>query len=87
VTTTESRWTDEDRSLLLALLAEEHDECRECGHPRDVSTDRRTQGTWRVHRRVCEACRILEAEVGNDAEAKSPKRGMKYAVVRTTEGV
>lgn len=71
---------------MLALLAEERDECSGCsgcGHPLDVSMDRKTQGTWRVERVTCEACRILEAEVGNDAEGK-PKRGLKYAVVRTT---
>jgi hypothetical protein len=83
VTTTDPLWTDEDRNLLLALLAEERDECRECGHPYDVSTDRKTQGTWRVHRATCEACRILEAEVGNDAEG-SRQRGVKYAVIRTS---
>lgn len=37
-----------------------------------------------VHRFTCEACRILEAEVGNDRESKNPKRGVKYAVTRTT---
>jgi hypothetical protein len=36
-----------------------------------------------VHRETCEACRILEAEVGNDAEGK-PRRGLKYAVIRTS---
>ena len=75
-------WTDEDRNLLIALLAEERDECRECGQPRDVSHDRKTQGTWRVHRVTCEACRILEAEAGNDAKSDTPHRGTKYAVIR-----
>jgi hypothetical protein len=49
-----------------------------------VSHDRKTQGTWRVHREICEACRILEAEAGNDAESSKPHRGMKYAVMRET---
>jgi hypothetical protein len=48
-----------------------------------VSTDPATQRTWEVHRITCEACRILQAEAGNDAESKNPKRGMRYAVVRT----
>ena len=84
VTTTEPSWTDEDRNLLLALLDEEREECETCRHPLDVSTDAKTQGTWQVHRRTCEACRILEAEVGNDLEAKTRKRGIKYAVIRAT---
>jgi hypothetical protein len=49
-----------------------------------VSHDRKTKGTWRVHRDTCEACRILEAEAGNDAESPRPPRGMKYAVIRET---
>jgi hypothetical protein len=31
---------------LLALLAEEREECGGCGQPLEVSTDRKTQGTW-----------------------------------------
>jgi len=77
-------WTDEDRDLLLALLAEEREECSGCGNPLEISTDPATQRTWEVHRITCEACRVLEAEVGNDAGAKSPKRGVRYAVRRTT---
>lgn len=65
----------------MALLAEEREECSGCGHPIEVSTDPKTQRTWQVHRATCEACRILEAEVSNDAEVS--KRGVKYAVVRT----
>jgi hypothetical protein len=76
-------WTDEDRNLLLALLEEEALECKECGHPRDVSHDRKTAGTWQVHRDTCEACRVLEAVAGNDAKSDSPPRGVKYAVVRS----
>lgn len=76
-------WTDEDRDLLLALIAEEHGECDQCRHPLEISTDRKTQRTWQVHRSTCEACRVLEAEMGNDAESKRPNRGMKYAVLRT----
>jgi hypothetical protein len=50
-----------------------------------VSTDRKTQGTWRVRRVTCEACRILQAELENDAESKQPKRGVRYAVDREAE--
>lgn len=84
MTTADPLWTDEDRDLLIALLAEERDECAGCGHPLEVSTDRKTQQTWQVHRRTCEACRVLEAEVDNDLEAKTRKRGVRYAVTRTT---
>jgi hypothetical protein len=67
------------------LEIEEAEECSGCGHPLEVSTDRKTQGTWRVRRITCEACRILQAEVENDAESKRPKRGLRYAVDRTTD--
>lgn len=79
ITTSEPLWTDEDRLLLLALAAEEAEQC-DCGHPLEVSTDPTTQRTWRVDSITCEACRVLEATVGNDAEAR--KRGVKYSVVR-----
>jgi hypothetical protein len=69
---------------LLALLEEEAAECKECGHPRDVSHDRKTQGTWQVHTSTCEACRVLEAQAGSDAKSEMPQRGMKYAVIRAT---
>lgn len=81
MTTSEPLWTDEDRLLILALEAEEAERCNECRHQLDVSTDPKTQRTWRVERVTCEACRVLEAEVGNDAEGK--RRGVKYSVVRT----
>lgn len=74
-------WTDEDRDLLLALEAEEREECDGCGHPMDVSTDRATSHQWEVHRHTCQACVVLEAEVGNDVEAGG-RRGIKYAVIR-----
>lgn len=69
---------------MQALLEEEALECGECGQPRDVSHNRKTKGTWRVHRDTCEACRILEAEAGNDAKSETPRRGVKYAVFRET---
>lgn len=73
-------WTDEDRQLLIALELEEREECSGCRQPLEISTDRTTQGTWQVERVTCEACRILEAEVGNDAESKRPGRGRRYVV-------
>lgn len=83
VTTADPLWTDEDRNLLLALLAEEREECSGCRQPLEISTDRRTQGTWQVKRITCEACRILEAEIGNDHEAKRRARGRRYIVHRS----
>lgn len=44
--------------------------------------DPATMYSWRVTRRTCEACRILEAEIGNDHESKTPRRGTKYSVSR-----
>jgi hypothetical protein len=41
--------------------------------------------TWRVHRKTCEACRVLEAESQNDREGKTPRRGVKYAVLQETD--
>jgi hypothetical protein len=82
LTSPDPLWTDEDRNLLLALLAEEREECEGCGWPLEISTDPKTQRTWTVHRTTCEACRILAVEVSNDAESKRPHRGVKYAVIR-----
>lgn len=72
---------------MLALLAEEHDACDGCGNPLEISTDPKTQRTWKVHQVTCEACRILEATVQLNQESTTPKRGAKYAVTRTVEGV
>jgi len=83
VTTSEPLWTEEDSSLLIALLAEEAEQCGGCGWPLEVSTDPKTKRTWRVERHTCEACRMLEAESENDNEATRRARGVKYAVVRT----
>ena len=76
-------WTDEDRDLLIALLAEEAEECSGCRQPLSISTDKKTQGTWQVDRITCEACRIIEASVDNDNEGKRA-RGLRYSVHRTT---
>jgi hypothetical protein len=75
-------WTDEDRDLLLALLAEDAVACTGCGHPLDVTTDGANRGRWDVKRRTCEACLVLEAAVGNDHEGAKTARGVKYLVVR-----
>jgi hypothetical protein len=41
--------------------------------------------TWQVHRRTCEACRVLEAEVDNDREGKVKRRGIRYAVAQSPD--
>lgn len=66
----------------MALLAEERDECGGCGQPSTVAGNPETQRTWRVHRRTCQACAVLEAEISNDHEAGG-RFGVKYAVTRT----
>src|SRR3954471_6198450 len=48
VATTEPLWTDEDRDLLLALLAEEAEECTGCGQPLAQTTDPANRGTYEV---------------------------------------
>lgn len=43
--------------------------------------DPATRYRWRVQRGTCQACAVLEAEIGNDREAGG-KLGVKYAVTR-----
>ena len=40
-----------------------------------------TQRTWQVESKTCEACAVLEAQIGNDVEA-GRRYGIKYAVNR-----
>lgn len=82
MTESDPLWTDEDRDLLLALLAEEREECSGCGRPLAETTDPANRGGYEVHREACEACLVLEAEVENDHEHSRP-RGVKYMVLRT----
>lgn len=73
-------WTDDDRELLLALVAEEAEECGGCGRPFAETTDPANRGTYEVSRRTCEACLVLQAEVDNDHEHGRRPRGVRYQV-------
>lgn len=75
-------WTDDDRDLLLALLAEEAEECSGCGQPLAQTTDPDNRGTYEVSRVTCEACVVLQAEVDNDYEGSRRPRGVRYLVNR-----
>lgn len=74
ITTAEPEWTDADRGLVLALLAEKADTCPSCGHPMSVCRDPSTAGTWQVEEQICEPTRIAQAVAENNAEAK--RRGV-----------
>ena len=76
VTVTESVWTEHDRALLIALLAEQRETCPSCGHPMSLCRDPRTAGRWQVVTSICEATRVREAQAHNLAEAKRPTRGL-----------
>jgi hypothetical protein len=84
VTVTEPRWTDLDRGLLLALLAEQRETCSECGHPMSQCRDPKTAGHWEVIRAICEPSRIAQAEASNLAEAKTKQRGVVLSTRRRT---
>jgi hypothetical protein len=83
VTTAEARWTDTDRGLLLALLAERKDVCPSCGHPMSVCRDPSTAGSWTVVQEVCQPTRVAQAEAEKVAEAKPKKRGVVFKTKRT----
>jgi hypothetical protein len=58
---TEPEWTDLDRGLVLALLAERAEICSMCGHPMSVCRDPSTAGTWKVIQETCEPSRVAQA--------------------------
>jgi hypothetical protein len=76
VTLTESVWTEEDRGLLLALLAEQNETCKICGHQMSVCRDPRTAGTWQVVPSICQPGRVMAAEAENAIESKRSMRGV-----------
>ena len=77
----EPEWTDADRGLVLALLAERKDICPSCGHSMSVCRDPSTAGSWTVVQHVCQPSRIAQA-VSEDV-AKSKKRGVVLSTRRT----
>jgi hypothetical protein len=83
VTTTEPDWTDYDRGLVLALLAEQKDTCPSCGHLMSVCRDPATAGTWHVREEICQPSRILQAVAEDVAKSKPKRRGVMLASRRT----
>lgn len=81
VTTRPSPWGDEDRALVLALLAERADTCPSCGHPVDVCRDPATAGHWQVLQEICQPGRVAQA-VAEDV-AKDGRRGVVISTRRT----
>jgi len=81
VTTTEPEWTDADRGLVLALLAEQRDTCPMCGHPMSQCRDEKTAGGWTVIEEVCQPSRVAQAVAHNVAESK--KRGVALLTKRS----
>ena len=81
VTTAESRWTDTDRGLVLALLAERKETCSSCGHPMSVCRDPSTAGSWTVVEEICQPTRV--AQVKAEEGVKSKKRGVVILTRRT----
>lgn len=58
---TEPEWSELDRGLLLALLAERAETCSMCGHLMSECRDSRTAGTWSVFEDVCQPSRVAQA--------------------------
>lgn len=71
---TESVWTDEDRALVLALLAEQRETCSSCGHPMSQCRDPATAQRWTVIESVCQPGRVMAAAAENNA--KVGRRGI-----------
>lgn len=79
----EPEWSDVDRGLLLALLAERAEICSLCGHPMSVCRDPKTAGSWRVVEDVCQPSVVAQATAENLAEQKK-RRGLVLMTHRTT---
>jgi len=77
VTVSEPRWTDLDRGLLLALLAERADKCSECSHPMSLCRDPKRIGDWEVVQDICHP--TLIAQVKAEELAKHKRRGVVLA--------
>jgi hypothetical protein len=74
VAVAESVWTDQDRGLLLALLAERAATCSECGHPMSLCRDPKTINQWEVVTGTCHP--TLIARVKAEELAKHNRRGV-----------
>ena len=81
VATTEPEWTDADRGLLIALLAERRDICPQCGHPMSQCRDPATAGSWTVVTDICQPGRVAQAVAAEVSESK--RRGVVIGTRRT----
>jgi hypothetical protein len=75
----EPDWSDDDRAMALALLAERAAVCPLCGNPKDVCRDPSTAGTWQVHDQICEPGRVLQKV----AEGRQGERGLLLYATRS----
>lgn len=82
--TTDPEWTDLDRGLVLALLAEQAETCVSCGHPISECRDPETRGMWTVVEETCWPSVVAQATAQNVHEAK--RRGVMLATRRTVTG-
>lgn len=82
VTRREPEWTDEDRGLVLALLAERDETCPGCRQPMDECRDPKTAGSWSPVQQVCQACVVQEAASDNAGEGGKRQRGLYLGVTR-----
>lgn len=71
MSTSDPDWTDLDRGLLQALLAERADICPMCGHPMSQCRDPRTAYSWELLEQTCNPSRVAQAAMEN---AHSEKR-------------
>lgn len=81
VATAEPDWTDLDRGLVLALLAEQAETCVSCGHPVSECRDVSTRGQWTVVEETCWPSVVSQATAENVHEAK--RRGVMLSTRRT----
>lgn len=77
---TEPRWTEMDRGLVLALLADRAETCSQCDHPMSMCRDPKSAGQWQVLQDVCQASRVAQA-VAEDVH-KTKKRGVVLSTRR-----
>ena len=81
VTITESTWSNADRGLVLALLAEQRDTCPACGHLMSECRDRKTSGTWQAVEEVCWPSVVSQVAAENVRDSK--RRGVMVGTRRT----
>ncbi len=81
MTTADPDWSDVDRGLVLALLAERAETCVSCGHPVSECRDFATRGQWTVVEQVCWPSVVSQVTAEQAHEAK--RRGVMLATRRT----